>query len=71
MHLIYMPLCPRFKARQFPEGVFWRGQGSGSMAQTKTTARKNDPECVFFCPGGSLEVARPGDVLAQACIFVD
>jgi hypothetical protein len=29
----------------------------------KTSARKNDPECVFFCPGGSLEVAGPGDIL--------
>jgi hypothetical protein len=23
----------------------------------------NDPECVFFCPGGSPEVATPGDIL--------
>jgi hypothetical protein len=33
------------------------------MDRTKTTTQKNDPECVFFCPGGSLEVAMPGDIL--------
>jgi hypothetical protein len=37
-------------------------EGLVQWPRTNTTAGTHDPECVFSCPRGSLDVASPGDI---------